>query len=83
MIRCGEALGRRAKKAAVLHGEMASGALDPPKSSAARADERAPYGREGVAMIRCGEARRQKGGRCARENGLRRPRLAKIFRCAG
>ena len=26
-------------------------------------------------MIRCGEAR-QKGGRFARENGLRRPRLA-------
>ena len=66
----------------VLHGKMASGALDSPKSSAARADERAPYGRGGGAMIRCGEAR-QKGGRFARENGLRRPRLAKIFRCAG
>ena len=40
---------------------MASGALDSPKSSAARADEHAPYGRGGGAMIRCGEVR-QKGG---------------------
>ena len=32
-----------------MHGKMASGALDSPKSSAARADEHAPYGRGGGA----------------------------------